>query len=71
MRSRLIAALAAPMVALGLAACTVDRDEEGVDVEPADVRMDWDTTQVRTPDIDLVPRDTLGSDTTGGDTLRR
>jgi hypothetical protein len=49
----------------------VDRDEEGVDVEPADVRMDWDTTQVRTPDIDLVPRDTLGSDTTGRDTLRR
>ena len=71
MKLRLYAALAAPALALGLAACTVENDEEGLDVEPADVQMDWDTTQVRTPDIDVVPRDTAASDTAGRDTLQR
>jgi hypothetical protein len=73
MKLRILAALAAPAAALGLAACTVEKDDEGpgVDVEPADVRVDWDTTQVKTPDIDVVPRDTSGMDTTARDTPRR
>jgi hypothetical protein len=71
MKLRILAALAAPSLALGLAACTAERDPEGgVDVEPADVQMDWDTTQIRTPDVDLVPRDTQNS-ATSRDTLPR
>jgi hypothetical protein len=72
MKLRIVAALGAPAVALGLAACTVEKDEDGpgVEVEPADVQVDWDTTQVKTPDIDIIPRDS-GRDTTARDTLRR
>jgi hypothetical protein len=65
MKLRIFASLGAPAVAPGLAACAVEKDEDGagVDVEPADVQVDWDTTQVKTPDVDVVPRDTSGRDT--------
>jgi hypothetical protein len=73
MKLRIFAAFGAPALALGLVACTVEQDDdgEGIEVEPADVQVDWDTTQVRTPDIDIVPRDTMGGDTTRRDTLQR
>lgn len=67
MKIRILGALLAPAVAFGLGACTVDQTEEGeapdvdveggnlpeYDVDPVDVDVDWDTTQVRTPDIDV------------------
>jgi hypothetical protein len=77
MKSRILGAFLAPAVALGLAACTVDQTEEGelpdvdvdagelpeYDVQPADVDVNWDTTTVRTPDIDITT-DTTARDTT-------
>lgn len=77
MKSRILGALLAPAIAFGLAACTVDQTEEGeppdidvdagelpeYDVQPADVDVGWDTTTVRTPDIDVNP-DTTARDTT-------
>jgi hypothetical protein len=68
MKNRLFAAFAASALALGVGACTVDQTEEGelempeYEVQPADVQVDWDTTQVRTPDVNIVP-DTLNPDT--------
>jgi hypothetical protein len=77
MRSRIFGALLAPAVAFGLAACAVEQTEEGeapdvdieagelpeYDVQPADVDVNWDTTTVRTPDIDVnqPPPDTTPS----------
>jgi hypothetical protein len=72
MKVRILGALLAPAFALGMAACTVEQTEEGempeveveggqvpeYDVEPADVDVNWDTTTVRTPDIDINARDT-------------
>jgi hypothetical protein len=77
MKVRIFGALLAPAFALGMAACTVEQTEEGeapeieveggrmpqYDVEPADVDLNWDTTTVRTPDIDINPRDTTAVDT--------
>jgi hypothetical protein len=77
MKSRIFAALLAPAFAFGLAACTVEQTEEGeapevdpgelpeYDVQPADVDVNWDTTTIRTPDIDINP-DTVPPDTTPG-----
>src|SRR5690606_20764428 len=62
MKTRMFGALLAPVLAFGLAACTVDQTEEGempdvdveagqlpqYDVQPADVDVNWDTTTVRT-----------------------
>jgi hypothetical protein len=68
MKNRLFAAFAASALALGVGACTVDQTEEGelempeYEVQPADFQVDWDTTQVRTPDVNIVP-DTLNPDT--------
>jgi hypothetical protein len=42
-----------------MAGCTVDKTEEGVEVKPAEVEVEWDTTTVRTPDIDVIPRDSM------------
>lgn len=73
MRSRILGAILAPVLAVGLAACSVEQTEEGeapdvdvdagqmpeYDVQPADVDVGWDTTTVRTPDIDInTPPDT-------------
>lgn len=81
MKTRMFGALLAPVLAFGLAACTVDQTEEGempdvdveagqlpqYDVQPADVDVNWDTTTVRTPDIDVnAPRDTTPATTTDG-----
>jgi hypothetical protein len=70
MKTRILGAIIAPAFALSFGACTVDQTREGeapdVDVEggalpeyevrPADVDIGWDTTQVRTPDVDINPR---------------
>jgi hypothetical protein len=74
MKIRILGALLAPAVAFGLGACTAEQTEEGdlpdveveggnlpeYDVDAADVDVDWDTTQVRTPDVDINPPDTTG-----------
>jgi hypothetical protein len=74
MKTRIFGAIVAPAFALALGACTVDQTQEGeapeIDVEagqmpeyevrPADVDIGWDTTQVRTPDVDInTRRDTI------------
>jgi hypothetical protein len=74
MKSRILGAVIAPVLALGLAACSVEQTEEGempdvdvdagqmpeYDVQPADVDVGWDTTTVRTPTIDInEPEDTI------------
>lgn len=67
MKTRILGAILAPVFAFGLAACSVEQTEEGeapdvdveagqmpeYDVEPADVDVGTDTTQVITPDIDI------------------
>jgi hypothetical protein len=77
MKSRIIGAFLAPAFALGMAACSVEQTEEGelpdvdieagqmpeYDVDPVDVDVNWDTTTIRTPDIDINP-DTTVRDTT-------
>lgn len=69
MKIRILGALLVPAFALGLGACTVEQTEEGempevevqegqmpeYDVDAADVDVNWDTTTVRTPDIDVNP----------------
>jgi hypothetical protein len=74
MRLRFTAA-AAPLLALAIAACTIEQTEEGrapdidpgetpeFEVQPADIDLDWDTAQVRVPDVDITPQDTLRRDT--------
>jgi hypothetical protein len=69
-------AAAAAVLCAGLAACTVEQPEEGrppevepadapaFEVQPADVDLEWDTTTVRVPDVDLTP----DGDTTPGGT---
>jgi len=78
MKTRILGAFLAPAFAFGLAACSVEQTEEGeaptvdveagqmpeYDVEPADVDVNWDTTTVRTPDIDINDPDAT-VDTTG------
>lgn len=78
MKTRVMGAILAPLFAVGLAACSVEQTEEGeapevdveagempeYDVDPADVDVNWDTTQVRTPDIDINDPDAT-ADTTG------
>lgn len=78
MKTRIFGAFLAPVLAFGLAACTVDQTEEGeapdvdveagelpeYDVQPADVDVNMDTTTVRVPDIDV------NADTTPDDTPR-
>lgn len=74
MKTRILGALFAPLLVLGLGACSVEQTEEGempeieggnlpeYDVDPVDVDVDWDTTTVRTPDIDINdpdPQDTI------------
>jgi hypothetical protein len=66
-------------VAIGLAACTVEQTEEGrapeidpgeapaYEIQPADVDLHWDTTEVRVPSVDLSPAD----ETPPPDTVRR
>lgn len=82
MRSRILSAVLAPFFAIGLAACTVEQTEEGrapeidpgelpeYDVQPADVDVEWDTTTVRTPSLD-VETDTAHPDTMRRDTIYR
>jgi hypothetical protein len=65
-----------PILALALGACTVEQTEEGrapeidpgeapeYEVRPADVDLNWDTAQVRVPDLDITPQDPLHRDTT-------
>lgn len=71
MKIRLLGSLLVPVVALGLGACTAEQTEEGsmpdvdveggnlpeYDVDAADVDVEWDTTTVRTPTIDVDPAD--------------
>ncbi|HSJ06429.1 MAG TPA: hypothetical protein VK936_06995 [Longimicrobiales bacterium] len=69
MRKRMFAGLIAPAVAIGLAACTVEQTEEGrapeidpgeapaYEIQPADVDLQWDTTEVRVPSVELSPAD--------------
>lgn len=78
MKTRIFGALLAPVLAFGLAACTVDQTEEGdlpdvdveagelpeYDVDAADVDVNADTTTVIVPDIDI------NADTTAGDTIQ-
>jgi hypothetical protein len=76
MKARIPAAFIAPILALGLAGCAVEQTEEGeapdidvdagempeYDVQPADVDVNWDTTTIRTPDVDITtPPDTTGA----------
>jgi hypothetical protein len=63
------------ILAAALAACTVEQTEEGeapeidpgeapeYDVRPADVDLNWDTAQVRVPDVDITTQDTIRPDT--------
>lgn len=79
MKNRKLLALAiAPLFALGVAACDVDQTKEGdmpdvdvqggevpeYDVQPADVDVGTDTTQVVTPDVDVSQPDANGTDAT-------
>jgi hypothetical protein len=73
MKLRTTAAVA-PLFALALGACTVEQTEEGrapeidpgeaprYEVQPADVDIGWDTAQVRVPDLDITPQDTIRRD---------
>ena len=82
MRSRILGAMLAPFFAIGLAACTVEQTEEGeapeidpgelpeYDVQPADVDVEWDTTRVRTPSLEI-ETDTAHRDTIRKDTMYR
>lgn len=75
MRKRILGAFLAPLMAFGVAACTVEQTEEGempeveggnlpeYDVQPADVDVNMDSVTVPVPDIDVNP------DTTRRDTL--
>jgi hypothetical protein len=70
MKIRIPMTAAAPLLALVFAACTVEQTEEGrapeidpgeapsYEIQPADVDLGWDTTQVRVPSIDISPQDT-------------
>jgi hypothetical protein len=75
MSKRIFGALFAPVLAFGLAACSVEQTEEGempdvdveagelpeYDVDAADVDVGTDTTQVIVPDVDVkMPDDTTG-----------
>jgi len=67
MRKRILGALLAPVFAFGIAACSVDKTEDGslpdvdveggslpsVEVKPLDIDVKADTTMVITPDIDI------------------
>jgi hypothetical protein len=67
MKIKVLATLMAPVLAFGLAACTVDQTQEGeapdvdveggqlpqYDVDPADVDVTTDTQQVIVPDVDV------------------
>jgi hypothetical protein len=78
MKMRVLGALLAPVFALGLAACSVDKTEDGelpdvdveggslpkVDVKPADIDVNADTSTVITPDIDI-NKDTTKTHTGG------
>jgi hypothetical protein len=78
MRKRLLGALLAPVFAFGIAACSVDKTEDGelpdvdveggnlpeVEVKPADVDINADTSKVITPDIDI-NKDTTKAHTGG------
>jgi hypothetical protein len=69
MTKKILGALLAPVLAFGLAACDVDKTEEGelpdvdveggnlpeYDVKGPDVDVKADTTMVITPDIDVKP----------------
>lgn len=73
MKIKVIAAAAA----IGLGACAVEQTREGeapeieveegqlpqYEVEPADVDVGWDTTEVRVPRIDVQPRNDTVRDT--------
>ena len=75
MKIRILGAVLTPIVALGMAACTVEKTEDGempeveveggnlpeYDVDPANVNVGTDTQQVIVPDVDIT-RDT--TDTT-------
>lgn len=74
MKRKLIGAAAVPLLGLAMAACTVEQTEEGraptvepgeapaYEVQPADVNVEWDTTVVRVPDVELSPQeDTVGT----------
>jgi hypothetical protein len=76
MKTRLLAVLCAPLVALGLAACDVDKTEEGelpeveveggklpeYDVDAAEVEVGTDTQRVVVPDVDIKdPDDTTSN----------
>jgi hypothetical protein len=69
--------LAAALV-LATGACTVEQTGDGApgevpeyEVRPADVNVDWDTTQVRVPDIDITPHDTAARPLAPADTQPR
>ena len=78
MKMKVLATLMAPVLAFGLAGCTVDQTEEGempdvdveggqlpqYDVDPADVDVGTDTQRVIVPDID-VRTDTTDPTVTG------
>jgi len=67
MRKNIFGALMAPVVAFGLAACSVEQTEEGeaptvdveggnlpeYDVQPADVDVNIDSVTVPVPDVDV------------------
>ena len=73
MKIRILGAVLTPLVALGIAACSVDKTEEGempeveveggnlpeYDVDAADVKVGTDTQTVTVPDVDITaPNDT-------------
>lgn len=65
----------ATALVIGLGGCTVEQTREGeapeieggqlpqYEVEPADVDVEWDTTQVRVPRMDVQPRTDTARDT--------
>ena len=69
MKTRIFGAFLAPVLAFGLAACTVDQTDDGempdvdveagelpeYDVDAADVDVNMDTATVRVPDVDINP----------------
>jgi hypothetical protein len=70
MSKRMLPGFCAGLLVLGLGACTVEETENtepgeapAYEVQPADVELDWDTTRVQVPDVDLEPRDTTAADT--------
>lgn len=68
MKIRMVPLILVPLLGLGLAACTVEKKEDGklpeYDVKPAEVKIGTDTQRVVVPDVDITRPDS-------GDTTRK